>query len=358
MKRMLVVLILLVLGVASTLLAQGPPAPPLTEKEVIDLLKSKQPPAQSAQAVTQRGVVFEMTPDIEKKLRKAKADDQFIEVVKEASPSARAARAASGGGSAVTPEEGREMQAIQNELDPDRAIQLVKDFEQKYPNSSILTWAYTFAANAYQQKGDIQHVVEYGEKSLKLKNDNLLSLIIMAAMLPQPQMLKGGDVDKEKKLAEAETYANQALQLIEQLPKQPNETEEAFQQRKAQLRREPHSALGMIHLERSSLALEGPDKDELAKAEQEYQMAVSMGERPNSQDYFRLGETRALLQNWDGAIEAFSKASELGQGTVIKTYADQRIEEIKKKKAQAPATPTPQSPAITPPASGQPGEVK
>ncbi|MBZ5543559.1 MAG: hypothetical protein LAO07_07755 [Acidobacteriia bacterium] len=339
MKRMLVALILLVLGSASTLLAQGPPAPPLTEKEVIDLLKSKQPHQQSAQVIAQRGVDFELTPDIEKKLRKAKAEDPFIAVIKQAGPSERAARATSGGGSAVAPEEGREIQAIESELDPDRAIQLVNAFEQKYPNSSMLTWAYTFAANAYQQKGDIQHVVDYGEKSLKLKNDNLLSLLIMASILPQPQMLKGGDADKEQKLNQAEAYANQALKLIDGLTKQGAETDEALQKRKAQLGREPHAALGMIHLQRSSLSLAGPDKDELAKAEQEYQLAVTLGDRPNAQDYFRLGEARSLLQKWDSAIEAFNKAAELGQGTVIKTYADQRIEEINKKKAQTPAKP-------------------
>jgi tetratricopeptide (TPR) repeat protein len=261
--------------------------------------------------------------------------------VKQASPSARAARAASAGIPTVTPEEARDLQALRQELDPDRAIQLANEFEQKYPNSPVLSWAYTFAANAYQQKGDVAHVVEYGEKSLKLKSDNLLSLIIMAAMLPQPQMLKNGDLDKQKKLAQAETYANEALQLIDKLPKLPNETDDAYQKRKAQLACEPHSALGMIHLERSSLGLAGPDKDELAKAEEEYQMAVSMGDRPNPQDYFRLGEARTMLKKWDAAIEAFSKASELGQGTVIKTYADRRIEDIQnqKKKAPAPATP-------------------
>jgi tetratricopeptide (TPR) repeat protein len=199
----------------------------------------------------------------------------------------------------------------------------------------VTTWVYTFAANAYQQKGDVQHVVEYGEKSLQLKSDNLLSLLIMASMLPQPQMLRNGDADKEKKLAEAESYANQALKLIDQLPQQPNETAADFQQRKDRLAREPHSALGMIHLERSSMGLEGPDKDELMKAEQEYQLAVSLGSQPNAQDFFRLGETRAALQKWDGAVEAFTKASELGQGTVIKTYADQRIEQIRKAHPEA-----------------------
>lgn len=335
MNLKLAVLILLILGTSCTLLAQGPPPPPLNEKEVIRLLKSKQPHQQSSQEIMQRGVDFEITPDIEKTLRKAKAEDAFIEAVKQASPSARAARAASGGGPVVPPEEQRAILALQNELDPERALQLVKEFEQKYPTSSMLTYAYTFGANAYQQKGDYPQVVEYGEKSLKLKSDNLLSLMIVAGMLPEPQFLKGGDAEKATTLARAEGYANQALQLIDQLPKQVNETDENLQKRKAQLAQGPHSALGMVHLERSSMGLAGPDKDELAKAEQEYQTAVSMGERPNAQDYYRLGETRALLQKWDGAIEAFTKAGELGQGTVIKTYADQRIDDIRKKHPEA-----------------------
>jgi tetratricopeptide (TPR) repeat protein len=180
-------------------------------------------------------------------------------------------------------------------------------------------------------------VVEYGEKSLKLKGDNLMSLIILAEMLPQPQLLKGSDADKEQKLAQAEGYANQALQLIDQLPKQPNETDEQHQKRKADLSKEPHSALGMIHLQRSSMGLVGPDKDELVKAEQEYQQAVTLSESPSAQDYYRLGEARAFLNKYDEAIQAFTKAGELGQGTVIKTFAEQRIAELSKKKSQAPA---------------------
>jgi tetratricopeptide (TPR) repeat protein len=341
MKAKFAVLVLMILGLTFPLLAQGPPAAPLKEKEVIDLLKSKQPHQQSAGVVQQRGVDFELTPEIEKQLRKAKAEDQFIEVVKRAGPAARATQAASTGGTVASPEEGRDMQAIQNELDPDRAIQLVKDFEAKHPNSSLLTWAYFLAANAYQQKGDIDQVVQYGDKSLKLKSDNVMSLIVMATILPQPQLMKGSEIDKEQKLTQAENYAKQALQLIDQLPKQPNETDETLQKRKAELAREPHSALGMIHLQRSSMSLAGPDKDELVKAEQEYQQAVTLGEHPNPSDYYRLGETRAILNKVDDAIQAFTKAGELDQSSVIKTYADQRIEELNKRKSQAQPAPKP-----------------
>ncbi len=322
-------------SVGSSTASQAPAAPPLTQKEVIDLLKSKQQRAQAPAIVEQRGVDFELNPEIEKALRKAKADDQFIGIVKNAGPAARAARTAAQGGLNIPPEESRELQAIQNELDPDRAIQLASDYEQKHPNSPGLTYAYSLAANAYQQKGDIEKVLANGKKSLELKNDNLLSLLIMGSMLPQPQSLKTGD--PEKKLAQAEAYASQALKLIDALPKQPNETDEQYKAKKAQLSREPYSALGMVHLERAQQALEGPDRGELAAAEKEFQTAVSVTPQPAPQDYYRLGEIRIMLKNYDGAMEAFTKASELGQGTVIKTYADERIQAIQKLKAQAPA---------------------
>jgi tetratricopeptide (TPR) repeat protein len=343
MKAKIAILVLMVFGLTLPLLAQGAPAAPLTEKEVIDLLKSKQPHQQSAGVVQQRGVDFELTPDIEKRLRKAKAEDPFIEVVRKSGPSTRATQAAtgSGGGAAGTAEEHRDMQAIQNELDPDRALQLVKEFETKYPNSPLLTWAYFMGANAYQQKQDLEHTIEYGEKSLKLKNDNLMSLIVLCTMLPQPQLMKGSEIDKEQKLTKAENYAKQALQLIDQLPRQPNDTDEIVQKRKAELSREPHSALGMIHLQRSSMGLAGPDKDELAKAEEEYQQAVTLGERPNPTDYYRLGEARASLNKIDDAIQAFTKAGELGEGSVIKTFAEQRIAELNKRKAGSQPAPKP-----------------
>jgi tetratricopeptide (TPR) repeat protein len=319
----------------SSLMAQGPPAPPLTAKELIDVLKSKQERPQAASIVERRGVSFELTPEIEKQLRKAKADDMLIETVKKASPSARAAQAAASGAVVATPEERQDMATIQNELDPDRAIQLVKDFETKYPNSQLLTWAYAYAASHYRQKDDMQHVLEYGDKSLKLKSDNLISLIIMAQNLPRPQNMKVSEDEKERILGKAESYAQEALRQIAALPKQPGETDEEFQRRTTQLAQDMHSALGMVHLQRSQLALEGLDSDELRKAEQEYMIAVTGGDSADPQDFFRLGETRTLLKNYDGAIEAFSKASQLGQGTVIKTYADQRIEAVQKMKAQA-----------------------
>ena len=68
--------------------------------------------------------------------------------------------------------------AIMGESDPDKVIRLVDDFVARYPNSSLLSYAYFFAASAYQQKGNIEQIAECAGKSLKLDPDNLMSLIL------------------------------------------------------------------------------------------------------------------------------------------------------------------------------------
>lgn len=248
---------------------------------------------------------------------------------------------------AVSPEESQAYQAIASEaaagLDPDRVISLSEDFAKKYPASPMLTVAYAFEASAYRQKGDFQKVVDASEKSLKLNADNLVSLITLALILPQPQLMQGNELDKQKKLTEAESNANHALELINKLPKQPTETDEQYKKRLGEISSEPHSALGMIHLQRSTMVSlsGGMDADELTKSAQEYQTAVSVTDRPQPEDYYRLGEVYENQNKLDEAIAAFSKASEVGRGTGIQPYADKQVDALKKKQAEAkpPAKP-------------------
>lgn len=247
----------------------------------------------------------------------------------------------------MTPEERQAFQTINSEasagLDPDKVISLSEDYLKKYPNSPLLSAIYAFKATAHRQKGELDKVVDASEKSLKLNGDNLVSLIMLALILPQPQMMQGNELDKEKKLAEAETDANHALAVIERIPKQPNETDEAFKKRKGEVSSEPHSALGMIHLQRSTMVsvTGGMDADELSKSANEYQQAITVTDRPQPEDYFRLGEVYENQNKIDDAIAAFSKASELGQGSGIQSFADRQIEALKKKQeaAKPPAKP-------------------
>jgi tetratricopeptide (TPR) repeat protein len=349
---------------ASTLFAQLPAAgtsgaptlestvaqPPMTDKEVISELK-KGGAAQLQKDLDKRGVAFEMDADIEKRLRKAKATDDVIKAVTAAGPKERenAAKAAAqaSGGVMISPEESADFKALQTELDPDKAVALAEAFVQKHPKSEVLSYAYAFEANAYEMKSAAAKtdsemksaaakIVEFGEKSVDLKKDNLMSLLIVTSVMPTPQYIGQHQADEEKILTRAESYAHDALTAIDNLKKPANESDADFAKRKATYQADIHSDLGMIHLERAQEGLMGLDKEELAKSEKEYRLAVSNTDRPDPSAYYRLGEACRLLGKFDDAIAAFTKASETGQGAV-KQFAEQQIELVKRMKAEAAA---------------------
>jgi len=296
--------------------------------------------------VLDRGVDFEMSASIEQKLRKAHATDQEIEAVRHAGPKEREQMAkmiigtGEVGFQSIPKEQAKAFDAIKLEVDPDREIALVDDFAKRYPDSLALSYAYAFGANAYQQKGDVEKVVEYSGKGLKLKPDNLMCLAFSLGMLPTTQYLNAHQADREKILAEAESEANRALELIPKIQKQSNESDAHYKRRQTDLASEVHGALGMIHLDLAAQTLQGPDKAELAKAEQEFNNSVTTASRPDPRSYYRLGEAYRMDDKLDNAIQAFTKAGELGQGTPIKDYADQEIAGLKKqKKAESAAVP-------------------
>ena len=310
---------------------------PLSEKDVTKEIKSS-PAATVIKDVKDRGVDFDLTPEIEKRLRKAKAADEVIQAVREAGPKARAQNAklemGSGGGAKDIPkEQGTAYNAIKTELDPDKAIAECEDFAKKYPDSPALTYVYSFEANAYQQKADVDKVVEYADKSLKLNGDNLMSLVLSIGIMPQPQYINNHKAEQEKILQDTQTRANHALELIAKLPKLPTESDEDYQKRLGEIGSQVHGPLGMFHLEMANQSLSGMDKTELGKAEEEFNAAVSKTAHPDPRDYYRLGEAYKLDGKIDDAIQAFTRAGELGQGTLIKTYADQQVAELQKLKA-------------------------
>lgn len=313
----------------------------MSEQDVITELKKKGAPDELKKDLKTRGVDFEVDADSEKKLRKAKATDDMIAAIKDAGPKERAAAikaaAIASGAPVVSKEESVDFKALETELDPDKAIALAEDYVKKYPSSILLSYAYAFEANAYQNKGDAAKIVEYSEKSLALKSDNLMALLMASYAIPQPQFVKLHEADEEKELNKATGYCQGAEKVINDLKKTDNETDADFADRKGGYDSSIHADLGMIHLDLAQLGLMSLDKDELAKSVQEYKLAVAY---PHAQptDYFRMGEAYRLLGSTDDAIAAFSKASELGQG-VLKQYSDAQIANLKAAKAAAPAKP-------------------
>jgi tetratricopeptide (TPR) repeat protein len=320
--------------------SSAPVEAPLEEKELIKQIKHDKGHLEKvAKEVETRGTDFEFTPDIVKRLTKAGATDQLVTYMKQFTPSGRASRKFKLGGTEISPEEAKAYNNLKTSKDPDSIIKDTSDFTAQYPKSSLLTYVYALEASAYQRKNDAADVVKYGEKSLDVDSNNLMSLLMVSSVLPQPQMVANiSDAEKEKRLGKAEEYAQKAIQEIDQLPKQSNESADAYQKRKDQFAAGAYASLGMIHLERSRMALQGLDQGELAKAEQSYKAAISKSDTPNPADYYRLGEVYRGENKLDDAITAFSKAGQLSPGTVIEQLANQQVQELKKAKSSQPQT--------------------
>ncbi len=325
MSKHLAAFILIVTLGPCALVGQTPQQAPLTQNEVRDLIKNnKEDPDVVFKTLDERGVDFDMNTRIEMKMRRAGADNVMLQAIWKAGPTSRNASAATltsplGVPLQATYEEAMGFQTMQDELDPDTKLRMVDEFERRFPDSQLLSYVYTEAAEAYQRRGDLNKLVEYGEKSLKLDRDNIFSIILVAIALAQPRMLQGTPDQAAQRLSAAQNYANRALELIDGLPKQANETDKELQKRKSALASDAHTTLGMVCMLR----------DDSGKAIEEFKTAISLSERPNPQLYFRLGEVYANHGKKPEAIEAFTKASELGRGTILQQYADERVRELK-----------------------------
>lgn len=257
---------------------------------------------------------------------------------------------------AVSPAETQAYNALAQELDPDKQLQLALDFIKKYPQSTLLSDVYFMAGGAAERKNDVPDALKYGEASLKLAPNNLRSLILVAGLLPLPQALPAADPQKEQQLTDAETDASRALQMLPNVTRQNDVAPDQFKRGMEAIESQLHSALGMAHLEKAVLAPGGTSAPELSLAEQEYKAAVATPQ-PIAQDYYRLGEVCTRESKWDDAVSAFTQAAQLGQGTMIAKYANDMIAKVKAQQAQSPpsapangagASATPAPPAAAP----------
>ena len=302
-------------------------AQPLTQAEVRDLIKKNKKNLEPVyQALDERGADFDLDPKIEKSLRKAGADDDLLQAIWKSGPTSKSSKSSTLTNSAgvalhANYEEAMGYKTLENEPDPEKRLRMVQEFEQRFPKSELLSLVDAQAAKAYREKGDLNKIVEYGEKSLELDPNNLFSLLMVAITLPQPRMLEKNQAQSTQMLTRAEDYATRALKIIDAEPAKPNESEEDLKKRKDAQAADAHTALATVAMER----------DDTAKAIAEFKTAIALSQNPNAQLYFRLGEVYANSDKNAEALAAFSKASEVGRGTVMQQYADQRIAELRKK---------------------------
>jgi len=297
----------------------------LNQDEVYNLIKQdKHQPDLIEKTLREKGVDFDLNPDIEKKMRKAGADDQTLQAIWAAGPTVRnfagaALTSATGVPLTSTYKEAMGYKTLEQSSDPDTKIRMAMEFAQTFPGSKLLSYVFTQAATAFQQKGDYSNAVKTGRRSLALDPDNTYSLLVVATSLSEPSMVRNSPDNGAKELEEAQTDAQRALDLLPKLPARPAETPDQVAARKAGIESTAHAALGAVAMQ----------QDKYNQAIEEFKKAIALSQPPKASLYFRLGEIYSSVGEKQQAIEAFSKAAELGKGTVIETYATRSLNELR-----------------------------
>ncbi len=175
--------------------------------------------------------------------------------------------------------------------DPDGRIAAAENLIMKFADTEFKSLALYMATDAAEQKGDLEKVVIYGERTLQADPKNFGAMIALCRNLANST--KEFDLDKEEKLTRAEKYCKDALPLVPQATKMnPNVTDEQWAAVKKDIESQVHSGLGMVNTARK--------KYDAAIAE--YKTAIEMQPQKDPTVMVRLAVVLTDAGQYDEAI--------------------------------------------------------
>lgn len=127
--------------------------------------------------------------------------------------------------------------------DPDARIKAAENLLTKYADTDYKGLAFYVEATAYQQKNDYDKMIVYAEQAIKADPKQYAAMLILATGIAQ--RTREFDLDREEKLARAEKYAKDAIELVKEAPKpNPQLSDEQWTEAKNDYLAQGHEALG------------------------------------------------------------------------------------------------------------------
>lgn len=207
-----------------------------------------------------------------------------------------------------------------NPQDPDKKIELGKDFLQKYPMSQYVESVDAGLVQAYYLKQDWKDFYATADQALALRPDDAGVLTVVGWVIPH--VYNPNDPDAPKSLDKAEQYEKHAMQVIAAMPKPAAMTDDQFTESKTALLSEAHSGLGLVYFRRQQL-------DDSVK---ELQQATQTASKPDPTDFFVMGVDLQNLGRNTEAADAFNKCAEIPSG--LQDRCKQSAETAKKQPTQ------------------------
>lgn len=181
--------------------------------------------------------------------------------------------------------------------DLNKKIEVGEAFNQKYAQSRYKPIILATLTMVYLQSGQVQKMIETGDKAVELTPNDVATLAILGQTIPRA--LNATKEDPAKQLVKAETYCKRAIELTPTLPKPANLTDDAFDRAKNQTLAAAHSGLGLVYVRRGKYA----------EAIPELELSVKLDPSPDPVNYYLLGTANEKASHFDDSIAAFTKCA-------------------------------------------------
>jgi tetratricopeptide (TPR) repeat protein len=151
-------------------------------------------------------------------------------------------------------------------------------------------------ADAYSRKNDDAKTIVYGERALEADPKDYQASLLLATVIARK--IRENDLDKDERLAQAEKYAKQAMDIIPTAPK-PNAqmTDDQWAESKKDLMADGSQALGMVAMVRKKY-------DE---AVTDFKASVEGAKTPDPAAMVRLAQAENKAGKYDDAIAMAEK---------------------------------------------------
>jgi len=230
------------------------------------------------------------------------------------------------------------LQAMFNAADPDARIKAADALLEKYADTDFKDLALYLAAFSYQQKGQPEKAIVYGERCVEANPKNYQALLLLAEITTQ--RTGEHDLDREEKLTRATKYANDAIAAVSSATKpNPQLTDEQWAAGKKDLTAQAEQALGMVAMARKKY-------DE---AIGDFKQASEMASTPEPAYQVRLAQAYLLSGKNDEAIATAQKVMDTPNAhPQVKQVAQAIRAQATQAKAKAAGGSTPTAPPAPP----------
>lgn len=208
-----------------------------------------------------------------------------------------------------------------DEKNLDKKVKMGNEFINKYPNSYHLEAAYEELVQAYYAKRDLTNFYATADQGMaKFPKDPTLMAVVGATMA---RAYNHNDPDADQKLAKAEKYEKQAIELLKTLDTPTGMSDAKFDAYKKQVSATAHSGLGLIYFRQGRF-------DESVRA---LQQATQDATTPDATDYLVLGGDYQNLSQFKEAADAFNHCAQIPGP--LQSGCKQYAESSKKRAAQS-----------------------